>query len=62
MPDETKKITVQFTPEFKRNLRTLAKKYRHIRNDIEPVIAQLQNGHLLGNQVPGSVIQYLKCV
>jgi mRNA-degrading endonuclease RelE of RelBE toxin-antitoxin system len=39
MPDETKKMTVQFTPEFKRNLRTLAKKYRHIRNDIEPVIA-----------------------
>ena len=25
-------IDVQFTPEFKRNLRTLAKKYRHIRD------------------------------
>lgn len=29
---------VEFTPEFKRNLRSLAKKYRRIRSDIQPVI------------------------
>lgn len=53
MPDKTPTITVQFTPEFKRNLRTLAKKYRHIREDIEPIIVALQTGELPGDQVPG---------
>lgn len=46
-------IDVQFTPEFKRNLRTLAKKYRHIRDDVDPVIKALQAGEILGDQIPG---------
>lgn len=44
---------ISFTFEFKRNLRTLAKKYRSIRSDIQPVIDQLENGDLPGDQVPG---------
>ena len=43
---------VEFTPEFKRNLRSLAKKYRHIRSDIQPVIEQIQHGDFLGDQIP----------
>jgi hypothetical protein len=31
-------IEVKAAPTFKRNLRILAKKYRSIRNDIQPVI------------------------
>jgi len=31
-------------------LRTLAKRYRNIRNDIQPVIAQLQAGELPGDR------------
>ena len=46
-------IDVQLTPEFKRNLRTLAKKYRHIRDDVDPVIEALQAGEILGDQIPG---------
>jgi mRNA-degrading endonuclease RelE of RelBE toxin-antitoxin system len=46
-------IDVQFTPEFKRNLRTLAKKYRHIRDDVDPVIEALQAGEILGDQISG---------
>lgn len=46
-------IDVQFTPEFKRNLRALAKKYRHIRDDVDPVIEALQAGEILGDQIPG---------
>ena len=38
-------IEIRFTPEFKRNLRALAKKYRNIRLDIDPVIQQLQAGN-----------------
>ena len=53
MPEDPSKNTIQFTLEFKRNLRNLSKKYRHIRDDVEPVISELQKGHLLGNRVPG---------
>ncbi len=53
MADSTSRPVVQFTPEFKRNLRTLAKKYRHIRDDVEPIIAQLQDGLMPGEQIPG---------
>jgi mRNA-degrading endonuclease RelE of RelBE toxin-antitoxin system len=47
-------VKVEVTPEFKRNLRALSKKYRHIRDDVEPVILDLQNGQLLGDQVTGT--------
>jgi len=46
-------IRIKFTPTFKRNLRTLAKKYRHIRSDVKPIIDQLQSGVVVGDQVPG---------
>ena len=55
MPSEpAKPIQVEYTPEFKRNLRGLAKKYRHLRSDVEPVIAQLQAGEFIGDQVRGT--------
>lgn len=47
MPGEPQ-VQVEFTPEFKRNLRALARKYRHIRSDIEPVIEQLVSGQFVG--------------
>jgi mRNA-degrading endonuclease RelE of RelBE toxin-antitoxin system len=46
-------IEVRFTPEFKRNLHALVKKYRNIHLDIKPVIEQLQHGDRPGDQVPG---------
>jgi len=45
-------VQIEYTPEFKRNLRALAKKYRHIRSDIQPLIDQLTTGHRIGDQVP----------
>lgn len=50
---EPSSIEIQFTPEFKRNLRALAKKYWHIRSDVQPIIDQLQTGDFVGDQVPG---------
>ena len=44
-------VQVEFTPEFKRNLRALAKKYRHIRSDVQPMIEQLEAGEIIGDQV-----------
>jgi mRNA-degrading endonuclease RelE of RelBE toxin-antitoxin system len=47
-------VNIEFTPEFKRNLRALSKKYRHIRSDLDPLILDLQNGLLPGDQVTGT--------
>jgi mRNA-degrading endonuclease RelE of RelBE toxin-antitoxin system len=47
-------IEVAFTPEFKRNLRALAKKYPHIRSDVQPIIEQIQHGEFVGDQVQGT--------
>ena len=49
MPNEpAEPVQVEFTQEFKRNLRALAKKYRHIRSDVQPVIDQLRAGEVIG--------------
>ncbi len=45
-------IQVLASATFKRNLRTLAKKYRSIRDDIQPMIEQLEQGELPGDQIP----------
>jgi mRNA-degrading endonuclease RelE of RelBE toxin-antitoxin system len=47
-------VRVEFTSEFKRNLRALAKRYRSIRLDVEPIIERIQAGELLGDRVPGT--------
>ena len=53
MPSEpAEPVRVEYTPEFKRNLRALAKKYRHVRSDVQPVIDQLQAGEVIGDKVP----------
>ena len=44
---------VRFTPEFKRNLRHLARKYRHIRSDIQPVIDAIITGSSPGDRIQG---------
>ncbi|MFY7804853.1 MAG: type II toxin-antitoxin system RelE/ParE family toxin [Limnoraphis robusta] len=50
-------IQVEATQIFNRNIRRLAKKYRNIRNDIQPVIEQLEQGELPGDQISG--VSYL---
>jgi len=47
-------VAISFTLEFKRNLRILARKYRSIRSDLQPLIDQLQAGDLPGDQVTGT--------
>ena len=51
--DSHQVFRVEYTSEFKRNLRALGKKYRHIRSDIQPFIEQIQSGKIIGNQVSG---------
>lgn len=47
-------VEVKASPTFRRNIKTLGKKYRSIREDIEPVIKQLQQGELLGDKITGT--------
>ena len=53
MPNNLPLVEVIPTLEFQRNLRTLSKKYRHIRSDVEVIIEQLQAGELLGDRISG---------
>jgi mRNA-degrading endonuclease RelE of RelBE toxin-antitoxin system len=53
MENKSPSIQIQVTAKFQRNLRILAKKYRSIRNDIEPIIEQLQSGELPGDRISG---------
>ena len=46
-------VKVKVSLTFKRNIKTLQKKYRSIRADVEPIIEQLQNGNLPGDRLVG---------
>jgi mRNA-degrading endonuclease RelE of RelBE toxin-antitoxin system len=53
MMSEQPLIQVEAAPIFTKNLRNLAKKYRSIRDDIQPVIEQLERGELPGDKISG---------
>jgi mRNA-degrading endonuclease RelE of RelBE toxin-antitoxin system len=46
-------VQLEFTTRFQRDVRTLAKRYRAIRSDIQVLFNQLQAGEVPGDQVPG---------
>ena len=46
-------VEVLFTAEFKRNLRQLAKKYRQIKRDVQPLLDELTQGQMPGDPIPG---------
>lgn len=46
-------VTVRFTLPFKRRFKSLAKRYRQIQQDIQPMVEQLQAGNFLGDQISG---------
>lgn len=54
MPSESAPVLVEFTPEFKRNLRALSRKYPHVRSDVQPVINQLLAGEFPGDRITGT--------
>ncbi|MEW6378054.1 MAG: type II toxin-antitoxin system RelE/ParE family toxin [bacterium] len=61
MSDEASKSTsVEYTPEFKRNLRHLAKKYLQIRSDVQPIIDALCKGEAVGDRIQGTAYTVFK--
>lgn len=57
---EPSPIQIALTPRFKRDLRELAKRYRLIRSDIQPLIEQLQSGEIPGDRIAGVKYQVFK--
>jgi len=53
-------IQIEAALTFNRNLRSLAKKYRSIRSDIQPVIEQLERGELPGDRISGIAYEVFK--
>lgn len=60
MPSNIPDIEVKATPQFKRDLRTLSKKYRRVRSDLQPIIDQLQAGELPGDRISGTGYEVFK--
>ena len=54
MTDETPQIQIVFSDEFKTRLRTLIKRYRSIRTDLQPLLNELESGNFIGDQIPGT--------
>ena len=53
MQNNSNSMNIDLTPEYQKNLKYLAKKYRRIRSDIQSVIVELQQGNLLGDRLSG---------
>ena len=45
--------TVFFTNEFQKQIKRLGKRFRSIRDDVEPIITQLAAGQTLGDRLQG---------
>ena len=43
-------LSLIFTNEFKKKISKLAKKYRNIKKDIQPIIEQLEDGNIIGDR------------
>jgi len=62
MPNEADPppVRVKYTPEFKRNLRQLAKRYKRIKTDVQPLLDALEQGETPGDQVPALYTRSIK--
>jgi mRNA-degrading endonuclease RelE of RelBE toxin-antitoxin system len=46
-------VQVEISGTFERQFRSLFKRYRKIRSDVQPIIEQLQAGEILGDRLSG---------
>jgi mRNA-degrading endonuclease RelE of RelBE toxin-antitoxin system len=44
-------VEVNLTPQFRKDLKDLAKRYRSIRKDLQPLIQELQSGNTPGDRL-----------
>jgi mRNA-degrading endonuclease RelE of RelBE toxin-antitoxin system len=48
---ESLSIKIKFTPDFRKQLRKLEKRYRKIKSDLEPILIQIQMGEIVGDRL-----------
>ncbi len=60
MSNELPKVKVIASVEFKRRLKALAKRYRKVHSDLQPVFEALESGVFLGDQIPETNYTVLK--
>lgn len=60
MSNNVPSIEILLTPRFQQDLRKLAKRYRLIRRDLNPLIKQLQQGETPGDRISGNKYQVIK--
>lgn len=60
MENEQPTITIEYAPEFERQYRKLAKRYRQIASDVRGAIEQLQAGSFPGDKLSGLSITAFK--
>lgn len=53
-------VEVRFTPPFQRRLKSLSKRYRSIKRDIQPIVVELQTGNFVGDRISGSEFTIFK--
>lgn len=57
---ESLPIEIRVTPDFKKQLRKLEKRYRKIKSDLEPILMQIQMGEIVGDRLQGIDAEVLK--
>jgi mRNA-degrading endonuclease RelE of RelBE toxin-antitoxin system len=57
---EPPSIQIIATPDFQTQLRKLAKRYRNLRKDLQPLLNDLETGNCLGDQIPGTTYTVFK--
>jgi mRNA-degrading endonuclease RelE of RelBE toxin-antitoxin system len=60
MENNVPSTQILLTPRFQQDLRKLAKRYRSIRQDLTPLIEQLQQGETPGDRISGNKYQVVK--
>ena len=50
---EPKPVEIKVTREFQRKIKSLSKKYRYIKTDLQPILEKLRLGEILGDRIPG---------
>ena len=53
MLNDTPLVNIDLSPEYKRNLRDLSKRYRNIRSDTQDALQQIQAGNFVGDRIAG---------
>ena len=53
-------VEILFSDVFKRRLKSLSKRYRKIKDDIQPIIDAIQSGDFSGDQIKGASCTVIK--